>query len=207
MPFQSESFLKKAEESVAAIETASRAEVVVVVAGRSGSYADVDLLWGILAGLTTLGVVLHSPWNFRPDLVLPEVVLFGILAWMASRRLDPLRRALTSRRRRCAQVEAAARQAFMEEGVSATRERTGVLVYVSLLEREVLLQPDLGLDGLVPRAVWNRFRHALRGCRGLRGLEELFFRGMADLAEHLPHHAPAGAQNPDEIPNTPRLRL
>ncbi len=207
MPFQSQSFQQRAEDSVAAIEAVSRAEVVVVVAGRSGSYADVDLLWGILAGLTTLGLVLHSPWNFHPDLVLPDVALFGWLAWMASRRLDPLRRALTSRKRRCGQVEAAARQAFMEEGVSATRERTGVLVYLSLLEREVVLQPDLGLDGLVPRAVWNRFRHALRGCRKLKDLEECFFQGMADLAQHLPRHAPAGAQDPDEIPNTPRLRL
>jgi len=192
---------------VAAIEDTSRAEVVVVVAGRSGSYADVDLLWGILAGLMTLGLVLHSPWNFHPDLVLPEVVLFGGLAWMASRRLDPLRRALTSRKRRRGQVEAAARQAFTEEGVSATRERTGVLVYVSLLEREVFCQPDLGLDGLVPRATWNQFLHALRGCRGTKDLEERFFQGMADLAPQLSRHAPAGDQDPDEIPNAPRLRL
>lgn len=207
MPFHSESFLKKTEDSVAAIEAASRAEVVVVVSGRSGSYAEIDLTWGILAGMTALGVLLHSPWNFNPDLVLLEVGLWGVLGWLASRRLDPLRRALTSEKRRRAQVEAAARQAFVEEGVSATRERTGVLVYLSLLEREVVLLPDLGLDGLVPRAVWNQALHSLRGSRDHKGLEERFFRAMAELAEALPRYAPAHAENPDEIPNTPRMRL
>ena len=98
-------------------------------------------------------------------------------------------------------------QAFVEERVSATRERTGVLLYVSLLEREVAILPDLGLDGRVPRAEWNEVLHRLAGAGSLKDLEERFFEGLEQLEQRLPLHAPAVGENPDEIPNAPRIRL
>jgi putative membrane protein len=207
MPFHAEAFLQRVEESVAAVERASQAELVVVVAPRSGSYADVDLRWALLAGLGALAVVLHSPWTFNPDMVLLDVVFFGFLAWLSSRRLDPLRRLLTSPSRRHEQVQHGAMQAFVEERVSATRERTGLLLYVSLLEREVAILPDLGLDGRVPRAEWNEVLHRLAGAGSPKELERRFFEGLEQLEQRLPLHAPTVGENPDEIPNAPRIRL
>lgn len=206
MSFRAQDFLEKVEASVAAVERASDAEVVVVVAPRSGSYADVDLRWAILLGLAALTVILHSEWSFHEDLVLLDVLLFGFLGALLSHRLDPMRRLLTGRRRRHAQVQAAARQAFVEEQVSATRERTGVLLYVSLLEREVEILPDHGLDGKVPRAEWNEVLHDLSGARSLQDLEARFLRALQRLEERLPLHAPATGGNADEIPNAPRMR-
>lgn len=206
MSFRAQAFLEKVEASVAAVEQRSDAEVVVVVAPRSGSYADVNLRWAILFGLTALTVILHSHWSFHEDLVLLDVVLFGILGGLLSHRLDPLRRLLTTARRRHAQVQAAARQAFVEESVSATRERNGVLLYVSLLEREVEILPDHGLDGRVPRAEWNEVLHDLRQAASLPDLEQRFLRALERLKERLALHAPATGNNPDEIPNAPRIR-
>lgn len=206
MAFRAQAFLEKVEASVAAVEQGSDAEVVVVVAPRSGSYADVNLRWAILFGLGALTVILHSSWSFHEDLVVLDVVLFGLLGGLLSHRLDPMRRLLTTTRRRHAQVLAAARQAFVEEGVSATRERNGVLLYVSLLEREVEILPDLGLDGKVPRAEWNEVLHDLRRATSLQDLEQRFLRALGRLKERLPLHAPATGDNPDEIPNAPRIR-
>lgn len=206
MPFQAQAFLERVERSVAAIERASRAEVVVVVAPRSGSYADVDLRWALATGFLTLAFLLHSPWEFNSDLVLLDVALFAGLGWLLSRRLDPLRRLLTTRARRHRQVQGAALQVFMEERVSATRDRSGVLLYVSLLEKEVAILPDLGLDGLVPRAEWNGILHDLESARSRKDLQERFFAGLDRLEQRLPLHAPSTGDNPDEIPNTPRLR-
>lgn len=206
MSFRAQAFLEKVEASVTSVERASDAEVVVVVAPRSGSYADVDLRWAILLGLAALTVILHSPWSFHEDLVLLDVLLFGLLGALLSHRLDPLRRLLTGAARRHAQVEAAARQAFVEERVSATRERNGVLLYVSLLEREVEILPDHGLDGRVPRAEWNEVLHDLRAARSLEDLETRFLKALDRLKERLAVHAPATGDNPDEIPNAPRIR-
>ena len=206
MPFQAESFLPRVEKAVAAVERGSRAEVVVVVAPRSGRYGDVDLWWALLFGLAALATILYGPWTFHPDLVLLDVAFFALLGGLLSRRLDPLRRLLTSRARRQAQVREAATVAFMEERVSATRDRSGVLLYLSLLEREAAILPDLGLDGMVPRAEWNALAHDLDGARSLKDLEERFFRGLERLEERLPQHAPALPDDRDELPNAPRFR-
>jgi putative membrane protein len=55
-----------------------------------------------------------------------------------------------------------ARSLFLEHGVHATRERIGVLVLVSLLERRVELVPDTGLAARLPAAAWDEVLAAMR---------------------------------------------
>lgn len=198
-------FARRAEEKVAAVEARSKVEAVVAVAPRSGSYDDVDARWGILFGFLALVLVLYSPWEVPPHLVPLDVLLLGGLGWLTSRRFPGLRRIWTSGRRRRQQVEEAARAAFVTEGVSASRERTGLLIYLSLLEREAVVLPDLGLVGHVPGAVWNELRYDLDQARTLPALEKALLAGLDRLAEVLPIYLPAGESNPDEIPNRMRL--
>lgn len=207
MAFGDKTFARRVEEKVAALEEASAAEVVVAVAPSSGSYADVDLLWGALAGLGALAAILYGPWVIRPEAVLLDVGLLGALAWWLSRRVPAMRRLLTRSSRRRAQVEEAARRIFWEEGVSATRERTGVLLYLSLLEGRAAVIPDFGIDGRVPRAVWNEVRHLLGQARHREDLVARLFEVLDRLKERLPAHLPPEDDNPDEIPNAPRMRV
>jgi putative membrane protein len=198
-------FARRVEEKVAAVEARSKAEVVVAVAPRSGSYDDVDLRWGALFGFLALALILYSPWEIPPHLVPLDVLVLGGLGWLASRRFPVLRRAWTSARRRRRQVEEAARSAFVTEGVTASRERTGLLLYVSLFEGQAVVLPDLGLVGHVPGAVWNELRHDLDRAPTLPSLEKALLAGLDRLAEMLPIYLPAGESNPDEIPNQMRL--
>src|SRR5208282_5063169 len=57
-----------------------------------------------------------------------------------------VKRALLPRKRVEEQVRMAARAAFVQQGVSRTRGRTGILVFVSMLERRVELVVDVGVD-------------------------------------------------------------
>ncbi len=200
-----EGFSDRVTSAVAAIEQASDAEVVVVVAPRSGSYADVDLLAAIFLGLLSLGVILYGPWSFRPEPILADVLIFGLLGWAASRRFPALRRLLTRERRRQAQVEMAARLAFMDYGVHATRGRTGVLIYLSQLERSGRVLADQGVHGKVPRAVWSELKQGLSKAASLGELESALHQGLELMAQRLPAHLPATGENPDEIPNAPRI--
>lgn len=199
------SFKDRVREAVARVEKDSDAEVVVVVAPRSGSYADVDLAAGLLLGLLSLAVVLYSPVVFRPETLLLDIVLFVLLGRFLCSRTPALRRLLTSHRRCKAQVEASAKTAFMDFAVHATRGRTGVLLYLSLLERIGCVLTDRGVDGKVPRAVFSELRLGLERGGSLAALEESLQRGLDLLAERLPAHLPATEDNPDEIPDEPRM--
>jgi putative membrane protein len=98
-------------------------------------------------------------------------------------------------------VEQYARAYFLEREVFGTRERTGLLVLVSLFERKVAILPDTGLADRLPAealaAVVTHMRPQLsRGARfaalsaGLTALEKALldagFRGAPGAPDEIP---------------------
>jgi len=174
------------------IEARSCAEVVISVRPRSGSYLQVDLALGIAAGAATTALLCFLPQSFGLLWFVLDPLIAGALAAFASSRLPRLRRALTPARVRHRWSERAARALFVERRVHATAGRTGLLVYVSLLERELVLVADLGLEEAVARAAgWlpavAALERAVReGADGLAA-SRLLLALAAPLAEVLPH--------------------
>lgn len=92
---------------------------------------------------------------------------------------------------------------FGRLGVWDTEENCGILIYVQLVDRRVEILADRGIAAKVPQAEWDAI---------CRNMEAAFtagdYRGGALAAirragELLSAHFPAGANNPDELPNQP----
>ncbi len=198
---------KKLEDCIAEIEKNTSAEIVVAIARKSGQYRDVYYLSGIICALLSLAVIIFLPFVvIHSYMIIPDVVLFFLVGYFLARHYHGIIALLTSARRRNDQVRRAAHLAFMEEGVAATRNRTGILFYISLFERLVEIIPDLGIDGKIPRAEWNHIRHDL--CEELNKKESLekFLEHLCRGSQILREALPASGENPDEIPNRPRVR-
>jgi putative membrane protein len=142
-------------QAVQQVEARSGAEIVVVVRPRSGSYLHADLAAAIAFGCATLWFLLFAPWEFLPLEILAGPLAVGALAGLLCSRVPSLRRALTRPAERRERVQAAARAAFVEKRVGRTRERTGVLVYLSLLERSAEVVADSGVLDRVPSEAWT----------------------------------------------------
>lgn len=165
-PFLTEESKRQLIEAVQAVEAVSSAEVVVAVRPQSGPYLHADLLAGVAAAFVTLLVLLFSPWSFALVWFVIDPVLAGILAAALSTRWPALRRTLTLPAARRRRVEVFARSTFLEKGVHKTRGRTGILLYVSLLEREAEVVVDSGVEPLVATESWQ---HAVGGiCQTVR---------------------------------------
>lgn len=203
MPLSDPNYSERIRAAVAAVESRTDAELVVVIAPKSGGYRDIALWAAIGAALLTLMVVLWSPWDFDPLLVPIEVVLGGLVGGLAVRGRPALIRLLTSSSRRRAEVQVAARLAFLAENVHATRAHTGLLIYASRLEGQVVLLPDLGLRGLISEGTWNAVRFG-GGPRELTDLEGLL-SGLGQIGELLARALPASAENPQELEDAPRV--
>jgi putative membrane protein len=93
----------------------------------------------------------------------------------------------------------AAEAAFCQEAVHATTARTGLLVYVSILEERVELLPDQGLLGKIPGAVWNDL--AVQADT----LEHLL-AGLERVGTVLAQHVPSTGDSVNELSNAPRMR-
>ena len=157
-PFLTDESKRALLAAVREIEACSSAEVVVSVRPRSGFYLHADLIGGIAAAVAVLVILLFSPWEFRLAWFVVDPLVSGALAGLATSRSAVLRRLLTRRRDRIRWVHEAAAAEFIAKRIHRTAARTGILLYVSVLEREAAFVVDLGVQTLATTDSW---RHAV----------------------------------------------
>ncbi|HEX8171702.1 MAG TPA: hypothetical protein VF824_14285 [Thermoanaerobaculia bacterium] len=189
-------------EAVRQLEVCSCAEVVVEVRGRSGSYAHAHARFAALIAFVVLLALLFSPWPFAPWWVAVDVAIaYGVAAFVA-RRSDGVRRLVTTRRERGNAVQAMAAAVFHDRGVANTSAETGVLVYLSLLERRIELLADRGVLSVVPVLEWNQLVEAARARHATTAMLLEIVRGLQPL---LARHLPIREGDRDELCNVPRF--
>ncbi len=156
----SQSDLEKIARAVNSAESATSGEIVPYVVAASDDY-DVATWRGVAVG-GVLGALIASIvhevgafWGgwFALWLLLPVVggALVGYLLAMA----PPVRRWLVGSSELIRRVESRAELAFMREEVFATVERTGILIFLSLFERRVVILGDTGINARVDRREWD----------------------------------------------------
>jgi putative membrane protein len=221
----SPSDLAAIEAAVREAETRTTGEIYCVVAEESSEYRETQLAWAagvaLLAPalLLLIGVHVEAPqllggWTAAQVSSVAEAAarraLLGAVMLQAAlfvatllvTSIGPLRRALTPRSLKRHRVRRRAQEQFVAKGLHATRERTGVLIYVSFAEHMAELIADEGIAQHVDPKVWDRAMAAL--IEGLKREEPA--AGFASavglcadvLAERFP---PRAGDNPNELPD------
>lgn len=195
--------------AVDAAEQHTNAEIVPMLVSRSGLYRDAQHRAGIILVLVTLTILLTTeilwlPWGWHASnaawLVLATILAYGAGAWLGG--LVPIIRLFTSTDRMHQKVRLRAERAFAQHAVSQTRERTGVLLMVSLLEHEIYVLPDQPLFQRVPVERWSLVVEAavgrLKAGDIVGGLCQSIQTCGVLLAEVCPGRP---GDNPDELSN------
>jgi putative membrane protein len=184
-------------------EEKTSAELVVVVRPFSGNYRDAAYLFGATVVWLVLIFILVSTWEIEPYTIPLEIIPFFLVSVLLF-MVTPLRRWLTTRKRRARQAQAAARDAFFAEGVGNTRAHTGVLIYLSALERRAEVIADTEVQARVPVAEWNDFVRDVRQVWKRKEPARAVVEEIDKLGELLGRYLPVTTDNPNEIPNRPR---
>ncbi len=191
---------ERIEAAIHAAEARTRAELVAVVAAESDDYAYVALALAALLGLA-------APFPFSLGLIeagapVVHAAALGVAVLvMAFGRVDAVRRAVVPKslmRRRAARH---ARAQFYEQRVRMTRDRAGVLLFVSVFEHHVEIIADEAAAAAVPEAVWREAVDAFVQALRANGPEAGFHAAIAILEEALAEHLPGDANDKDELPN------
>lgn len=192
------------EAAVRSAERATSGEIVPVIVERSDDYTELRFGAAALVAFAFGGLALTLSPELSPWLIPTQVgVLFAgakifglrsLLRWLIPRDVAEKR------------VARAASLAFHEAGLVETRERTGILIYVSLLERRVTVLADRGIDARVEPGTWDevvaRVVAGIAEGRAEAGLAD----GIARCGEILSQRFPVRADDLDELPNAPRGR-
>lgn len=157
----SESDLRRIEAAVGDAEAKSRGEIVTVAVPESGRYDGAVWTGACLGSLTALLalVLVHwlgDLWGVGSPLWALLVAGGGAVAGhLVVGGSDALKRLLTADEVMARQVDLAARAAFVDHEVFATRDRSGVLIFLSLLEHRVEVLSDSGIDAHVEPGEWD----------------------------------------------------
>jgi len=147
--------------AVKAAEERTSGEIVPFVAGQSDSYPEAWLRAGSLFAfmalfvfsIITMGTDYWLPFGIA-EVALITVACFGIGGALAA-FVPPVRRLFIPPSVMQQRVDERAEMAFLEEEVFSTRDRTGILIFISLFEHRVCVLGDSGINAKVKQEEWN----------------------------------------------------
>lgn len=198
-------------QAVADVESRTAGEIVPVVTPACDDYegaawkgAVLGVLGAVAASwtLNAVGGIWGSSLIFWSLLPAFAGAALGFLASTVS----TVRRWLVTDETIEARVRAGAESAFLEKEVFATRDRTGVLIFVALFERRVVVLADSGITATVDQSAWDelveRLVVAIREERPAEGLEEAVNECGRILEEH---RVDRGPDDRDELSDKLRI--
>ena len=164
------------------------------------AYAHVPILWAsVVALLTPWPLIYFTSWSVQRIFLL-QLVIFLIAGLAFS--IMPLRLALVPRALQRARAHRAALEQFVVRGISRTKHRTGVLIFVSLAEHYARIIADEGIAQRVHNAEWqaaiNDLTGHMRDGRIAQGFIAAIDRCGAVLAAHAPPDG-SGNELPDRL--------
>ena len=179
-------------------EAHSSGQIVCVLAHSSSDYAHVPILWAsVLALITPWPLVDFTPWSVQ-RIFLIQIAVFIVAAlvfsWM------PLRLLLVPRAVRRARAHRAALEQFVVRRVAHIKQRTGVLIFVSLAERYARIIADDGIAEKVQGAEWQAAINALTGHMREGRIAQGFVAAIERCGAVLAAHAPPDG-SPNQLPD------
>jgi putative membrane protein len=192
---------ERLKATVHGVESRTIGEIVVMVVDRSDHYIEAEILGGILLGsllslIVTLLYFHSSIWSY-----VPLSFLFFFPCRFLFQRIGLLKRLFIGIRRKEEAVRLRAERAFFEKGLYKTKKNTGVLFFLSLLERKVWVLADKGIYEKMDQESLNRFANEVsRGVKEGRACEALS-QAIQEIGILLSKHFPITPDDTDELPD------
>jgi putative membrane protein len=127
--------------------------------------------------------------------------LFFFPCWFLFIKVEVLKKRFIGARRKEEAVRLRAERAFFERGLYRTKKNTGVLFFLSLLERKVWVLADKGIHEKMDQGTLNRFANEVsRGIKEGRACHALS-QAIEEIGVLLSRHFPITADDTDELPD------
>lgn len=197
------------EAAVHAAEQLTSAEIVPMIVGQSGLYREAHHRAGLLTAAMMLTALLTIdsvwlPWGWHASnavwLLGAAMAAYACGSWIG--RWPPVLRLFTTHERMRHKVQLRAERAFAHHGLARTRERTGLLLMVSWLERQVYVLADDTLRHRVSHEQWQEVAGVMVEHLKAGDLAGGLCRGIETSGRLLAHACPPrSGDNPNELSN------
>jgi putative membrane protein len=185
--------------AIADVEKRTLGEIVPVVLERSDAHPEavwLCALSALLVGSTLLEA--HLPWT-APHWLLAWQVMLGACGYALAELLPDVKRLFVGEARASEMAEEQALQEFHRLGVHKTRDATGVLIFVSLFERRVIVLGDAGIHAKVGDERWLKVHRAILDGIARGSLRDGLVAGIQACGDELVKHFPRAEVGANEL--------
>lgn len=163
------------------------------------------VLLGLLLPLSTDGWGMG--WLETAHGIVTVALAGGVFGILLTALFPAVRRAFAGRARLARSTALQAHRAFVEEEVFSTRDRTGILLFVSLQEHRVEVLADKGINSVVDAGVWTEVVDLIIDGIRKKSLTDGLVEGITRCGEILRSHGvEVRPSDADELPNELRIR-
>jgi putative membrane protein len=220
VPMLTAAQIKRVDEAIGEAEKNTKGEIIAVLAGRSRIYWHAPYEAGLLgAGLAILlatlgsllltalkvfqhgGVEAHGGWPTWHVGWYCAISVTGFLGGFFLARFPRVERCFAGAHIMRAECEERARRLFAQYGVFGTTGHTGVLLYVSLFERMVIVLGDTAISAKLGKTEYEEVVEVVIKKIAAGKLQEGLIDGIQLLGVHLAAHFPKAPGDADELPN------
>ena len=189
------------EARIAAAEKRTSGEIVVNVVSSSYHYPFATVLGSLLLSMIIgIGVALfandETMWFFLAVFSLSFMALHELF-----KRVDLLKRLFVTASDMKEEVEEAAIQSFYQRNINRTVDHTGILIYISLFERNVRVVADQGINEKMAQEVWQEVVNTIVSGICAKAQAKALAAAVDRCADILATHFPVRADDRNELPN------
>ncbi len=192
---------ERIEAAVKAAELTTSGEIVPMVVDSSYEYPRAELIG---SGTLALACGLVGSWAWGGESIwwfVPVFALAFILCFFVIRSCPWIKRKLIHPDEMVAETREKALVSFLEQGLHETRDKTGILILISLFERRVVVLADSGINAKVPEHTWDEIVAMI--VPGLKKGQpcDAICQAISRCGELLSDHFPRKEDDTDELPN------
>jgi putative membrane protein len=180
-------------------EAKTSGEIVCVLARTSSDTTALPVLIAAAAALTLPWLLVAVTAMTVHRILLLQIVVFSALFVILY--LPRVRTALVPRTARRAVAHRVAMEQFATRGIARKKDRSGILIFVSLAERYARIIADEGIAARVPQSEWQAAIDALVAHMRDGRIADGFIAAINVCGIKLATHFPRSEKSRDELPD------
>ena len=185
--------------AISAAEAKTSGEIICVLAQNSSDATALPIFIAAVAALALPWLLVAvTAMSVHRILSLQIVIFFALMVLLC---LPRVRVALMPRAARRAIAHRVAMDQFAIRGIAHKKERTGILIFVSLAERYARIIADEGIAACVPQPEWQGAVDALVAHMRDGRISDGFIEAINACGNKLTTYFPRTEASRDELPN------
>jgi len=206
-------------DAVSEAEKQTSGEITVAIIRESSDYMAQEFLFAFLGGMITSLIMLlfsnqieqmliEKLWGYSSGYLIlfyiaTQFAVVLILYLLANTPF--VDRMIVNHKTMIQKVNQRATRHFLESGTHMTKDNTGILIFISLLEKRVELLADHGISNKIDKEKWQNIVDNITEGIKKNQLVDNLVDSIAQCGELLNQHFPANYEKANELDNRPTI--